>query len=158
MLNYTEVQNFEEQIHPGRIYRYQIGIEIPLANIENLEKMLEYFDQRLRQKLDIQSLRIEKIIISEAEQSEILIYFSLNQSEARSVWTAWNIIDQELAPIGKAKLLSAYSQASQLPAELGQAETGLIAEIKRFLGEWGVLLELVFLVIIIAILLSEKKD
>ncbi len=157
MINYTDIENYEEQIHPGRIYRYQIGLEIPLANIQNLDKMLEYFDQRLRQKLDIQSLRIEKIIISEAEQSEILIYFSLNQSEARSVWTAWGVVDQQLSPIGKAKLISAYVQAPQLPAELGQAEPRLIEQVKKFLEQWGVLIELILLVIIIIILLEKNE-
>ncbi|MBA7491444.1 hypothetical protein ES702_01990 [subsurface metagenome] len=158
MINYTEIANYEEQILPRRIYRYQIGLQIPLANIENLEKMLEYFGQRLRQKLDLQSLRVEKVIVSEAEQSELLIYFSLNQSEARSIWTAWGIIDQELAPIGKAKLLSAYVQAPQLPVELGQPEANLVELVKTFLDQWGTLIELVLLIVIIAILLSEKKE
>jgi len=157
-MNYTEIANYEERVIPTRFYRFQIGIEIPLGNIQNLEKMLEYFSGRLRQKLDIGSLRIEKIIISEAEQSEILIYFSLNRSEARSVWSVWKLIDQELAPVGKATIISAYSQAPQLPVQLGQAEVGIIESIKRFVNDWHGLIEIFLFLIIIGILLSQKKE
>lgn len=156
MINYTEIENFEEQIQPGRIYRYQVGIEVPLPNLSVLDKMLEYLDQRMRQKLDLQSLRIEKIRILEGEPSEIFIYFSVNRSEARSVWTTWKVIEQELAPIGKvAKLLSAYSQAPQLPANLGQPP--LAAVIKRFLYDWHAVIEILLLVVIILILLEKKQ-
>lgn len=157
MINYTEIENFEEQIRPGKLYRYQVEVEIPLPNLSVLDKMLEYLDQRMRQKLDLQSLRIEKIRILEGEPSELLIYFSLNQSEARSIWTAWGIIDQELAPIGKAKLLSAYSQAPQLPANLGQAEISLVEQIKKFVADWHGLIEVILLVVIILILLEKKQ-
>jgi len=158
MIDYTEIKNFEEQIYPGRIYRYQIGLQIPLANIENLEKMLVYFDQRLRLKLDLESLRLEKIRILEGEPSEIFIFFSLNRSEARSIWSVWKLIDVALAPIGKAKIESVFAQAPQLPVNLGQPETGLLQQIKSFLDSYGILLELILLSVIIAILLSEKKE
>ena len=157
MINYTEVKNFEEQIRPGKVYRYEIAIEIPLTNIENLDRMIDYFSGRLRQKLDLQSLRTEKIRILEGEPSEIFIYFSLNGSETRSLWTVWKKIDAELVPIGTSKLLSVFTQAFELPANIGQPE-GLLAQIKQFFDDYGVLLELVLLIVIICILLSEKQE
>lgn len=157
MLNYSQIENFEERVIPTRLYRYQVALEITGQNLPVLNELLGYFQQRLRQKIDLQSLRLEKVFVSEGEPSELLIFFSVNPSEKESIWLLWKRIENELVPVGTGKLISAYAQAPQL-VELGQPEAGILQQIKSFLDSYGILVELILLVIIIAILLSEKKQ
>jgi len=154
--NYIKVSNLDEKTLPSRVYRLQVQIEIPAQNLPNLERLLEYFIGRLKTRQDIESLFIKKGLISE-DQSDFVMFVSFGRSEAgTSIWTAWKTIEEQLAAIGKPKLLNVYVQAPQLPVNLGQPS--LATAIKRFLYDWAPMIELVLLGVVIAILLSQKQE
>lgn len=147
--------DYQDRILPGRLYRVETSLEVPLANLPNLDTMVTNFQSRLRSRLSVQSLDVQKGLVTE-EKAELFIFISFGQTEVtKSLWTAWKTLEFQLSAIGSPKLINIDIQ--ELPANLGQPEVGVIAQIQKFLDQWGVLVELVLLIVIIIILLEKKQ-
>lgn len=150
--------DYQDRIIPGRLYRVETALEVPLPNFPNLETMLTNFQSRLRSRLGLESLGVTKGLITE-EKAEIFIFISFGRSEAtKSLWENWKVIEWQLSAIGVPKLVNVDIEVPQLPIDLGQAETGLVEQVKQWVQDWHGLIEIILLLVIIAILLNEKQD